>query len=43
MERKIEEAMCEHMGCILALFEMKDAMSLVLGSLGMGVSKNDVG
>ena len=43
LERKIKEAMCEHIGRILALFEMKDVMSLVLGSLGMGVSKNEVG
>ena len=43
LERKIEDAMREHMSCILTLFEMKGATSLVLGSFGMGVFQNDVG
>ena len=43
LERKIEDAMYERMGRILALFEMKGATSLVLGSFGTGVFQNDVG
>jgi len=43
LERKIEDAMCERMGRILALFEKKGATSLVLGSFGTGVLQNDVG
>jgi uncharacterized protein (TIGR02452 family) len=42
LEKKIEDAMRERMGRILALFEMKGATSLVLGSFGMGVFQNDV-
>ena len=43
LEKKIEDAMRERMGRILALFEMKGATSLVLGSFGTGVLQNDVG
>ena len=43
LEKKIEAAMRERMGRILALFEMKGATSLVLGSFGTGVLQNDVG
>jgi len=43
LEKKIEDAMRERMGRILALFEMKGATSLVLGSFGTGVFQNDVG
>jgi len=43
LEKKIEDAMHERMGRILALFEMKGATSLVLGSFGTGVLQNDVG
>ena len=43
LEKKIEDAMRERMGRILALFELKGATSLVLGSFGTGVFQNDVG
>ena len=43
LERKIEDAMHERMGRILALFEMKGTTSLVLGSFGTGWFQNDVG
>lgn len=43
VERKIEDAMRERMGRILFLFENQRATSLVLGSFGTGVFKNDVG
>jgi len=43
LEKKIEDAMRERMGRILALFEMKGATSLVLGSFGTGMFQNDVG
>jgi uncharacterized protein (TIGR02452 family) len=43
LEKKIEDAMRERMGRILALFEMRGATSLVLGSFGTGVFQNDVG
>jgi len=43
LEWKIEDAMRERMARILALFEMKGATSLVLGSFGTGVFQNDVG
>ena len=33
--------MYERMGCIPALFELEGATNLVLGSFGMGRSKND--
>jgi uncharacterized protein (TIGR02452 family) len=36
LEKKIEDAMRERMGRILALFEMKGTTSLVLGSFGTG-------
>jgi uncharacterized protein (TIGR02452 family) len=42
LEKKIEDAMHERMGRILALFEMKGATSLVLGSFGTGTFQNDV-
>ena len=43
LEKKIEDVMCERMGRILALFEMKGTTSLVLGSFGTGWFQNDVG
>ncbi|KIM45471.1 hypothetical protein M413DRAFT_442139 [Hebeloma cylindrosporum] len=43
LENKIEAAMRERMARVLALFEMKGATSLVLGSFGTGVFQNDVG
>ena len=43
LEKEIEEAMRERMGRILALFEIKGATSLVLGSFGTEVFQNDVG
>ena len=43
LEKKIEDAMRERMGRILALFEMKGATSLVLGGFGTGTFQNDVG
>jgi uncharacterized protein (TIGR02452 family) len=43
LEKKIEEAMRDRMCRILALFEMKGATSLMLGSFGTGVFQNDVG
>jgi len=42
LEEKIEDAMYERMGRILALFELKGATSLVLGSFGTGMFRNDV-
>jgi len=43
LEKKIEDAMRERMGRILALFEMKGVTRLVLGSFGTGTFQNDVG
>jgi len=43
LELKIVAMMHERMARILALFEMKGATSLVLGSFGTGVFQNDVG
>jgi uncharacterized protein (TIGR02452 family) len=42
LEKKIEDAMHERMGRILALFEMKGATRLVLGGFGTGTFQNDV-
>jgi uncharacterized protein (TIGR02452 family) len=42
LEQEIEAAMREHMARILALFELKEGTSLVLGSFGTGGSQNDV-
>ena len=39
LEKDIEEVLCAHMGCILAVFEIKGVTSLVLGSFGMGCSR----
>lgn len=43
VEDKIEQAMRERMARILFLFETKGVRSLVLGSFGTGVFKNNVG